>query len=60
MRWVMLAAMGLVVAVLIAGVINMVRQPSNPRRSNKLMQWRVGLQFLVLMLFLVYWLLTRH
>jgi hypothetical protein len=46
-----------VVAVLLAGFVNMTRG-TNPQRSQLLMRWRVGLQFLaiVIALALVYFL----
>jgi hypothetical protein len=44
----MLATLG----VLVAGMLGMVRE-SNPRRSNKLMQWRVILQAATIVLFMV-------
>ncbi len=43
----MLATLG----VLLAGMVGMVRGGGDPRRSNKLMQWRVALQALTLVLF---------
>jgi sterol desaturase/sphingolipid hydroxylase (fatty acid hydroxylase superfamily) len=51
-----LAAVG-VFLVLLAGFWNMMRG-SNPNLSQKLMRWRVGLQFLAIMIamILVYWL----
>ncbi len=39
-----------VLGVLAAGMIGMARE-GNPRRSNKLMQWRVALQALAILLF---------
>ena len=42
-------AMGAVLAVLGAGVVGLVRG-GDPRKSNKLMQWRVALQALALLL----------
>lgn len=39
--------------VLIAGIIGMVRGGGDPRRSNKLMQWRVALQAAALLLFIL-------
>jgi hypothetical protein len=44
----MLATLG----VLVAGMVGMVRQ-GDPRRSNKLMQWRVILQGATILLFMV-------
>jgi len=51
-----LVAVG-VFLVLLAGFWNMMRG-SNPNLSQKLMRWRVGLQFLAIMIamILVYWL----
>jgi hypothetical protein len=43
----MLATLG----TLFAGMIGLTRTPGNPRRSNKLMQWRVILQGVTLVLF---------
>lgn len=40
-------AIGLVAVVLILGLLNMVRGGS-PSRSQQLMRWRVGLQFLAI------------
>jgi hypothetical protein len=50
----MLATLG----VLIAGMIGMVRE-GNPRRSNKLMQWRVLLQGAAILLFIILMSLLR-
>jgi hypothetical protein len=44
----MLATLG----VLIVGVVGMVRE-NDPRRSNKLMQWRVLLQGAAILLFII-------
>ncbi len=44
---VLVAALALVVLVLIAGFMNMFRG-GDPRVSQNLMRWRVGLQFLAL------------
>jgi Hypoxia induced protein conserved region len=44
--------------VLIAGMIGMVRE-TNPRRSNKLMQWRVLLQGSAILLFIILMSLLR-
>jgi hypothetical protein len=51
---VMLATLG----VLLAGVVGMVRD-SDPRRSNKLMQWRVILQGVTILLFVILLTLLR-
>ncbi len=50
----MLATLG----VLIAGMVGLVRQP-DPRRSNKLMQWRVILQGATVLLFMILMSLLR-
>jgi hypothetical protein len=50
----MLATLG----VLIAGVIGLVRE-GDPRRSNKLMQWRVLLQGAAILLFIILMSLLR-
>jgi hypothetical protein len=50
----MLATLG----VLIAGMLGMVRE-GNPRRSNKLMQWRVLLQGATILLFMLLMSLLR-
>jgi hypothetical protein len=43
-----LVAIGLVFAVLLAGLVNMVRGGSS-NTSQRLMRWRVGLQFLAIL-----------
>ena len=43
------AAMMVVVLVLLVGLWNMLRG-HNPNRSQKLMRWRVGLQFLAIVI----------
>ena len=50
----MLATLG----VLIAGMVGMVRE-RDPRRSNKLMQWRVILQGATILLFVILMSLLR-
>jgi hypothetical protein len=50
----MLATLG----VLLAGVVGMVRE-GDPRRSNKLMQWRVLLQGAAILLFVILMSLLR-
>ncbi len=45
--------------VLLAGMVGLVRSDGDPRRSNKLMQWRVGLQLGTLVLFLLLLMLAR-
>lgn len=51
----MLATLG----VLVAGMVGMVRGGGDPRRSNKLMQWRVILQGAALLLFALLMTLLR-
>ena len=51
----MLATLG----VLFAGMLGLVRDTSNPGRSNALMRWRVMLQGLSLGLFVLLLLATR-
>ena len=36
--------------VLVAGIVNMFRKHQDPRRANRLMRWRVGLQAAVVAL----------
>ncbi|MBW6397143.1 twin transmembrane helix small protein [Roseomonas sp. HJA6] len=52
----MLATLG----VLLAGVLGMSGGKDGSRRSNLLMRWRIGLQFLALALFVILLSLTRH
>jgi hypothetical protein len=51
----MLATLG----VLIAGMVGLVRGGGDPRRSNKLMQWRVILQGAAILLFALLMMLLR-
>ena len=55
LRYLSMAAPFVVAAVLLAGLVNMLRGRS-PNLSQKLMRWRVGLQFLAIVigLLLVY------
>lgn len=52
----MLATLG----VLLAGVLGMAGGQGNSRRSNLLMRWRIGLQFLALVIFGILLLAMRH
>jgi tellurite resistance protein TehA-like permease len=54
-RYIVVAALVAVALVLLAGLWNMLRG-ANPSLSQSLMRWRVGLQFLaiVIMMVLVY------
>jgi len=49
----------LVFLVLVAGLINMVRSDS-ANMSQKLMRWRVGLQFAAIVLVMASVLITKH
>lgn len=44
--------------VMLAGMVGLVKE-GNPRRSNKLMQWRVLLQGATILLFMVFMTLLR-
>jgi Hypoxia induced protein conserved region len=46
--------------VLFAGMLGMVRGDGDPRRSNALMRWRVLLQGVALVLFVLLLSLLRH
>ncbi len=50
---------GAVLLVLLIGVGNMVRKNHSPRTSNRLMQWRVGLQLAAVLLIVALMLLSR-
>ncbi|MDE2333208.1 MAG: twin transmembrane helix small protein [Rhodospirillales bacterium] len=50
---VVLLLMAGVVGVLLTGMIGLVRGGGDPRRSNKLMQWRVALQAAALLVFIL-------
>jgi hypothetical protein len=52
-------AIGAVVMVLLMGLWNMLRRGS-PSRSQKLMRWRVGLQFLAVLVIMTAIWLGRH
>jgi NADH:ubiquinone oxidoreductase subunit 6 (subunit J) len=56
--FVIAAAIGVVI-VLLLGLVNMVRASHSPRTSNRLMQWRVGLQLGAVILLLLLLLLSR-
>jgi hypothetical protein len=47
-----------VLVVLLIGLWNMMRGTS-PNLSQKLMRWRVGLQFLAILVIMAFFLLTR-
>ncbi len=42
--WLITLAALATAAVLVAGIVNMFRRDHDPRRANRLMRWRVGLQ----------------
>ena len=48
-----------VLGVLLAGMIGLARGGGDPRRSNKLMQWRIILQAAALALFMLLLAMTR-
>ncbi len=50
---VLLLLMGGVLGVLVTGMVGLVRGGGDPRRSNRLMQWRVALQAAALLLFIL-------
>jgi hypothetical protein len=52
----MLATLG----VMLAGMLGLTRSEGNAARSNTLMRWRVILQGVTLVLFMLLLLLTRH
>ncbi len=55
-NFVVLIAVGLVAAVLLMGLYNLLRGGS-PNLSQKLMRWRIGLQFVaIVIIMLVLWL----
>ena len=51
-RYIVFAALAAVAVVLLAGLWNMLRG-TNPNLSQTLMRWRVGLQFLAILIMLV-------
>jgi uncharacterized membrane protein YidH (DUF202 family) len=57
----LIAAAAIAVLVVLAiGIINMFRRDHDPRRSNKLMQWRIILQFAAIMLLVLFLFLMKH
>jgi uncharacterized PurR-regulated membrane protein YhhQ (DUF165 family) len=50
---------GAVLLVLLFGIGNMVRRNHSPRTSNRLMQWRVGLQLSAILLIVALMLLSK-
>ena len=53
-------ALGAVALVLFAGLINMMRG-GNPNTTQKLMRWRVGLQFVAIVVIMtILYIRTRH
>lgn len=52
-------AVALVFVVLLLGLYNMMRGTS-PNLSQKLMRWRVGLQFVAILVIMAFVLLSRH
>ena len=57
--WLVVVAVAAVAVVLVLGLVNMMRGGSG-ETSQKLMRWRVGLQFVaILVVMLVLWLQAR-
>ncbi len=57
MPWLITLAALATAGVLAAGLVNMSRKDQKPRRANRLMRWRVGLQaaaVLLLVAFLIF------
>ena len=52
-------AMFATLGVVVAGMVGLVRGGGNPARSNKLMQWRVILQAVSILLFVLLMLLLK-
>jgi Hypoxia induced protein conserved region len=52
-------AVGLVALVLVAGMVNLLRQGSS-NTSQTLMRWRVGLQFLAIVIIVIVLLARGH
>jgi hypothetical protein len=59
LRYLTAAATAVVLAVLLAGLWNMMRG-SSPNLSQTLMRWRVGLQFLAIVVAMVLVYFLRH
>jgi Mg2+ and Co2+ transporter CorA len=59
LRHLTMLALAAVFLVLLAGLWNMMRG-SNPNLSQKFMRWRVGLQFLAIVIAVVLVYLLRH
>jgi hypothetical protein len=49
-----------VLGVVVAGIWNMGRQGASPNLSQKLMRWRVGLQFVAILVAMLALAVTRH
>jgi hypothetical protein len=58
LHYLTVAALVAVILVLLAGLWNMLRG-RNPGRSQRLMRWRVGLQFLAILIGLLFVYMTR-
>ncbi|MFV0295032.1 MAG: twin transmembrane helix small protein [Hyphomicrobiaceae bacterium] len=50
----------IVVGVLIAGVWNMSSNNHSPNLSQKLMRWRIGLQFVAIVIAMIAVMVARH
>ena len=59
MNWILALALAAVFVVLLMGLFNMMRGGSSSR-SQTLMRWRVGLQFLAIVIVVVVLWIQRH
>lgn len=59
MNWILALALAAVFVVLLMGLFNMMRGGSSSR-SQTLMRWRVGLQFLAIIIVVVLLWVQRH
>jgi hypothetical protein len=60
LNWLIVIALGCVVAVLVLGVVSMFRGGEfNRKYGNIFMRWRVGLQGFVVVLLLLLWLVNH-
>jgi hypothetical protein len=60
MPFLIVFALAAVAGVLILGVMNLARSGHDPARSNRLMQWRVGLQAAAILIILIAALLAHR
>ncbi len=57
MPWLISLAALATAGVLVAGIVNMFRKDQSPRRAQRLMRWRIGLQVAAVALALVFFFL---